>query len=96
MRDWVEERMLRALETHVPVYRYNFARRLYEEVRLPVTLAYHMGAASAWGFTYLHLPRSTRIFTLFWWYNDVYPHPRIAVSRWLYDLYAWYYRRNLY
>ena len=100
---WVEERFMWALEEKVPMPRWDILNDTNDEIMIPVSLAWYSYRVPgrlpsvAWSFTfwqdftYIYHQDSSPVFERFYWWSQRYKCPRLAISRWLYDMHTWYY-----
>ena len=104
VRDWVEERFLRALEEKASIDRLDFVNARIIDVMVPVSIAWY---DTVWrfdnvgrDFTFIIIDQnSSGVLKWFHWWRLEYEHryecPHYAVTRWLHDIYAWYYTGSI-
>ncbi len=103
VRDWVEERFLWALEEQVSFQRWDYVNAFHIDVMVPVSIAWY---DNVWrfdnvgrDFTFIIDQNSSGVLKWFYWWRLEYEHryecPHYAVTRWLHDIYAWYYTGSI-
>ena len=103
VRDWVEERFLWALEEKASIERWDDVNARLIDVMVPVSMAWY---DNNWRFhndeedtTFIIDQYSSGILKWFRQWRLCYEHryqcPHYAVTRWLRDIYAWYYKGSI-